>query len=50
MQKQIQFSIQKQKSLLAYSCEILGNLLASAENLAGIGMLNKQYGNYNKYP
>ncbi len=42
-QKQIQFGIQQQS--LAYSYNILGNLLASAENFAG--MPNNQYGYFN---
>jgi len=42
-QKQIQFSIQQQS--LAYSYNVLGNLLSSAENFAG--MPNNQYGYYN---
>ena len=42
-QKQVQFSVQQQS--LAYSYNILGNLLSSAENFAG--MPNNQYAYYN---
>ena len=42
-QEQIQFSIQQQS--LGYSYNVLGNLLSSAENFAG--MPNNQYGYYN---
>ena len=42
-QLQIQFSVQQQS--IAYSYNILGNLLSSAENF--VGLQNEQYGYYN---
>ena len=42
-QLQIQFSVQQQS--IAYSYNILGNLLSSAENF--VGLQNEKYGYYN---